>query len=45
MYQNIGKKSMKTARLGVLFNFGEILDLLKTDSNISWGSEECSVNV
>ena len=31
--------------LGVLINFGEISDLLKTDWNISWGSEECSVEV
>ena len=31
--------------LGVLINFGEISDLLKTDSNISWGSEKCSVEV
>ena len=31
--------------LGVLINFGEILDLMKTDSNISRGSEECSVEV
>ena len=29
----------------VLINFGEISDLLKTDSNIRWGSEECSVEV
>ena len=31
--------------LGVLINFGEISDLLKTDPNISWGSEKCSVEV
>ena len=31
--------------LGVLINFREISGLLKTDSNISWGSEECSVEV
>ena len=31
--------------LGVLMNFGEILYLLKTHSNISCGSEECSVEV
>ena len=31
--------------LGVFINLGEILDLLKTHSNISWGSEECSVEV
>ena len=31
--------------LGVLINFGEISDLLKTHSNISWSSEECSVEV
>ena len=32
--------------LGVLINFGNFgqrLDLLETHSNISWGSEECSV--
>ena len=31
--------------LGVLINFGEILDLLKIHSNIRCGSEECSVEV
>ena len=34
--------------LGVLINFGnfgQTLDLLETHSNISWGSEECSVEV
>ena len=45
------EKSMKNQwkqqdyRLGVLINIGEISDLLKTDSNIRWGSEECSVEV
>ena len=32
-------------RLGVLIKFGLISDFLKTHSNISWGSEECSVEV
>ena len=34
--------------LGVLINFGNFgqsLDLLETHSNISWGSEQCSVEV
>ena len=51
MFWNLGEKSMKNQwkhlgyRLGVFINFGKILDLLKTHSNISMGSEECSVQV
>ena len=50
MVWNIGKKQLrhKGYSLGVLIdsgNFGHILDLVETHSNISWGSEEHSVEV
>ena len=44
MFWNIGEKH-KGYSLGVLITFDEILDSLKTDSNNSYGSEECSIEI
>ena len=50
MVWNIGKKQLthQGYSLGILIdsgNFGHILDLVETHWNISWGSEEHSVEV